>query len=88
MSSNLSGRVCCSETQWRKIISAYKQSGLNQETFCAQKGIAKSSFYRWHSRLGGATPAAEEFVEVKVPVCAWDIELDLGCNVVLRMRRS
>jgi len=83
-----------SESEWRKIIQDYTQSGLTQEAFCQQAGIPKSSFYKWHRRLKTASSARDTagFIDIRTLASVkkdkptWDIELDLGNGVCLRLR--
>ena len=66
-------------------------SPLRGEGFCEAEGIGKSTFWRWRRRLadgdaGGGGRAM--FVELAAgPSSPWDVELELGAGVVLRVRR-
>jgi hypothetical protein len=40
-----------SPTQWRALVDAYEASGLSARAFCAQRGVAQSTFYHWRRRL-------------------------------------
>jgi hypothetical protein len=40
-----------SPAQWRALIGAYETSGLSVRAFCAQRGVAQSTFYHWRRRL-------------------------------------
>jgi hypothetical protein len=40
-----------SAAQWRVLVRAYEASGLSVRVFCAQQGVAQSSFYHWRQRL-------------------------------------
>lgn len=84
-----------SEQEWRAVMAQFARSGLGSEAFCAREGIAPSTFWNWRSRLqrGGRAKAAapgsaSPFVELVSDSAsrAFDIELDLGRGVVLRMR--
>lgn len=84
-----------SESEWRQIIQNYKESQLTQDEFCQQTGIPKSSFYNWHRRLKSATDdPTPNFVSLSnlnlsdSNGLSWDIELDLGQGVCLRLRGS
>ena len=85
-----------SRAQWQQLIAEQASSGLGQGAFCAVHGLASSSFRNWKRRLEaggvperGSAPAA--FVELAprpAPAAtAWDVELELGDGVVLRVRR-
>lgn len=79
-----------SDAEWRAIMARYEASGLSGEGFCEAEGIGKSAFWRWRRRLadgdaGGGGKAM--FVELAGPASSWDVELELGSGVVLRLRR-
>lgn len=89
-----------SRAEWREFLASYERSGLSQQTFCEQHGLALSTFCKWRRDLGSAasTVPAPVFAELEVssspeaPVdppadhLGWDIELALGDGVVLRIR--
>lgn len=82
-----------SEEQWRAVMVQFERSGLGAEAFCAREGIAASTFWNWRSRLQRdgsvkSTESASPFIELMSDsgAQAFDIELDLGRGVVLRMR--
>lgn len=91
-----SPRARRSAQEWRAVMAQYARSGLSQDGFCAREGIAPSTFARWRAQLRAegvttsrVTPeAASPFVELVSSASspAFDIELELGCGVVLRMR--
>ena len=79
--------------EWRSIMARFEAGGLTGEAFCAAEGIGSSAFWRWRRRLadedaaraGNGGPA---FVELSgAGGAAWDVELELGGGVVLRVRR-
>jgi putative transposase len=93
-----------SEAQWRALFSAFEASGETRRRFCARHGVALSTFEWWRRRLReqarstSAAPLRSEalFVELTAPMApirelpgsAWDVELELGAGVVLRLRRG
>lgn len=93
-------RIRRSATQWRELFDRFEQSDQSREQFCREQGVSLSSFDRWGTRLRTvpSTPSAisEEpvFVELKPTSIqqpatpAWDIELQLGADIFLRLRRS
>lgn len=92
-STTLTRRPRRSEQEWRAVMAQFARSGLGSEVFCAREGIAPSTFWGWRSRLqrGGQAKAASPgspFVELVpgTPSREFDIELDLGRGVVLRLR--
>jgi hypothetical protein len=36
---------------WKKRIAEWKESGINQSSFCKKHGIKLSTFYYWKKRL-------------------------------------
>ena len=88
-------RIRRSESEWRALFARYDQSGQTQEQFCAEQGLVLSSFTRWRQKLREAprrqpTMAQEAvFVELasRDAEAHWDVELQLGAEVVLRLRQ-
>ncbi|MDT0499334.1 hypothetical protein RM530_18505, partial [Algiphilus sp. W345] len=89
-----------SESDWRRLIEEWAQSGQSQEAFCASRGLALSSLCNWRRKLKAGSAASPEsppreaadFIELTAPVAsdkespAWDLELSLGEGTVLRLR--
>jgi len=93
-----SDRIRRSASEWQHIIAQYEQSDQTQETFCHEHSLALSTFCRWRQRLSRLTSPstceAPGFVELSSEVPAdepaltsWDVELQLGADVFLRLRR-
>ena len=83
-----SAPVVRSEAEWTSIIADFERSGLSQREFCESRELSLKTFGNWRRRLclGGGKGS---FVELSPPaVSGWDVELDLGDGVVLRVRRS
>ena len=91
-------RICRSPAQWRALFTQFEQSEQTRDQFCSEQGISLSSFDRWRTKLRKASSTqaviSEEpmFVELTPeapsPVTSvWDIELQLGAGVFLRLRR-
>jgi len=87
-------RIRRSESEWRALFARYDQSGQTQEQFCAEQGVVLSSFARWRQKLRAASrnppAAAPEAVFVELASASephWDVELQLGAGVVLRLRQ-
>ena len=88
-----------SREEWRALVSRFEASGQTREAFCAETGISVSTLRRWCSRFREpsrpAVPPAPVFVELpaderKTEASAqpWEMELQLGAGVVLRLRRG
>ena len=83
--------------EWRELLDCFEQSGQTREQFCSDHGLALSTFGRWRKRLRRqAAPSPKRssdalFVELPQDVPAsqpWDVELQLGAGVYLRLRRT
>lgn len=92
-----------SATEWRALVKAYGKRSCTRPEFCRQHGIAMSTLDWWRKKLDrGMTPCSSssnsppvmtplEFLEVtpsRLEAPAWDVELELGSGMVLRLRRS
>jgi len=84
-----------SADEWRRLLSEQQESGLNQRDFCQQRALALSSFQNWKRRLADTAPVAkteEAWLELPADLTQsnrtnWDIELDLGNGLCLRLRQ-
>ena len=85
-----------SEDEWRELLAQFERSGQTQEQFCTDHDLVLSTFARWRHNLSERAmdePIAERgamFVELasEHPEQRWDLELDLGAGMVLRLRRQ
>ena len=80
-----------SRAQWAQLMARYEAGSLTRRAFCAQHGLAYSSFCYWRKRLHTRVATSEVSALVELPMLessepAWRIELDLGQGVVLRLR--
>jgi transposase-like protein len=93
-----SGRT---RSEWEALIARYERSGLSRKRFCAEASVPVSSLDYWRSKLRQearqapstlATTAKTKPGFIELPSIAagpgWDMELELGGGVVLRLRRS
>lgn len=88
-------RLRRSAQQWRRILDELETSGLDRKTFCERKGLRREALRRAERRLAAdrEAPAPLSFVEVAAPLAevessrAWDVELELGDGLVLRLAR-
>jgi hypothetical protein len=76
-------------SDWQALIREFEQSGISRQRFCATASISVSTFDYWRRKLRNEDTAAGGFIEL--PLISgrsdWDVELDLGGSVVLRLRR-
>jgi len=91
-----SRRVRRSHAQWQQVFAEQAASGLGVRAFCAQHGLAPSSFRNWKRKLdtNGAVlgaPAPAGFVELapsaSPDTVVWEVELELSDGLVVRLRR-
>ena len=84
-------------SEWEKLIARFEQAGQTRKSFCLSQGISVSTFDLRRRKLRGNTapqsgPYESMFVEVseveQVQSSSWDVELELGGGVVLRVRSS
>ena len=88
-------RINRSLEQWQALVNQYETSGLTQQAFCKQHGIATSGLNKWRKRFSSSSEA--EFVDITrqlsqvnsqrscQPESRWQVELQLGQGVVLRI---
>ena len=87
-----------SRARWQGLIERAAHSPLSDTEFCNTEGVSTASFYSWRKRLealppGGAAAEDATFLELGVlggeaaGPSPWDIELELGAGMVLRLRR-
>ena len=86
-----------SRDQWRELLERFERSGQSREQFCHEQSLTLSSFDRWRRQLGKAAAprrviAGEPLFFELAPEAhasggAWDVELQLGAGVFLRLRR-
>ena len=96
--SGMQRRTRRNREEWRSLVSRFEESGQTREAFCATTGISASTLRRWCSRFREQPrPAAQApvFVELpaeekraEAPALPWEVELQLGVGVVLRLRRG
>lgn len=94
MSNTSQRRIRRSREEWQRLIDEYADSGLTQAAFCQAKGLGLASFQNWKRRLAAeapALPSTEPWLELGALTeqrpSGWDIELDLGDGLSLRLRR-
>ena len=85
-------------SQWKSLVDEFNTSGLTRTAFCKNNHIATSCLYRWQKVLTGQ-PTAAEFIDITEPLARtaptlavpdsdgqWQVELELGAGMVLRVR--
>jgi hypothetical protein len=86
--------------EWQSLVTRAAASPLGTAAFCAAEGISTTCFYLWRKRLRAdapermEAPASGTFFDLGVLApgaehgAPWDLELDLGAGVMLRLRRG
>lgn len=101
--AGIEGHARRSHAKWQALVAPAGRSGLSTEALCRAEGISTASLYSWRKRLASeqtpavaraATDSAGRFIDLGAlstgaPCDAgrWDIELQLGAEIVLRLRR-
>lgn len=84
-------RIRRSREEWRRLIDEQARSGQSQRAFCAAHGISVGSLQNWKRRLAVPDATPEPWLELgtlaEARSSTWDIELDLGDGIVVRLRR-
>ena len=93
-------RVMRTQKQWKALLEEFNNSGLTKAVFCKKHRISTSSLYRWQQLFGDKAGDAD-FIDVTEPLSNaprshpipasdndWQVELELGCGIVLRLRTS
>jgi putative transposase len=82
-----------SPSEWQQLIDEQARSGLSQTAFCAARAVSTTSFQHWRRRLSAAaspapSPTWLDLGPLREAVATgWDLELELGAGVCLRLRR-
>ncbi len=93
-----------SKSEWQELIDEQAASGLSQKAFCGQRGIPLATFGYWRRKLqaesssrltGGAgmdTASLADWIELStqglVSDGGWQVELELGNGLCLRLRQG
>jgi hypothetical protein len=93
-------RIMRTQEQWKALLEEFNTSGLTRAAFCKKHRIATSSLYRWQQLFDGHTGDAD-FIDVTEPLANaqgshpvpvrnndWQVELELGSGIVLRLRTT
>jgi len=83
---------------WQSHLDNWQQGSLTQRQYCQQNNLGLSTFQKWKKKLYpslvSSKQLSEPFIEIPAhslepqPVTQWDIELELGNNITLRLRQS
>ncbi len=92
-------RIRRSEDEWRELFVRFEHGGQTREQFCADEGLAVSTFSRCRQRMralgheDGKLSSEAVFVALSsaeapdAVASPWDVELQLGAGVFLRLRQ-
>lgn len=84
-------RIRRSPQQWQGILDRQVASGLSARAFCDTHQFSYPVFCKWRKRLvSNEQPSLIDLSSlVHAPsVIQWDIELELGDGMTLRLRRG
>ena len=91
MSSSIKRRIRRSRDEWQRLIDEQAGSGQTQSAFCAARGISVASLQNWKRRLADPDATPVQWLELgtlaEAKSATWDIELELGDGICLRLRR-
>lgn len=86
------------EAQWRQLINDFDSSDLSASEYCIQHRLKYTTFHQWRKRLQSSpdnSPTSPALIELtgftktsSEKSSNWDIELDLGSGIFLRIRRA
>lgn len=84
-------RIHRSAEQWQAIVDRQARSDLSAKAFCDSEQLCYAVFCKWRKRL--SIPDQSPLVDLSAlvdgrRVSQWDIELDLGDGMTLRLRRG
>lgn len=86
-------------SQWQALLNEFQTSDSTVLKFCQNNHITVSGFYLWRKKLsqeidGDEPGESPHFVQIQgnspraeINTAAWDIELELGQSIVLRIRK-
>ena len=93
-------RVMRTRVQWKALLEEFNNSGLTRAVFCKKHRIATSSLYRWQ-QIFIEDVGATDFIDVTQPLSNppapppaherdnnWQVELEFGAGIVLRLRTT
>jgi hypothetical protein len=83
--------------EWKHLVADAEQSSIPAVTYCEQQGLSYQSFMKWRSTFRSEeNQSKKQFLEItpnkiksSPEPCSqgWDVELALGGDIVLRIRR-
>ena len=83
-------------TEWQELVGQYERSGLTRKQFCDKHALVLSTFDYWRHKLRRMNEAAHDetvFIALSTETEAvtkndlpWDVELQLGEGLFLRLR--
>jgi len=85
-----------SHAQWQQILSDFNQTDLPANVYCKEHNLAYGTFAKWRQRLTRHEQATDRrsLVELIAPTSSsskpeqWQVELELGNGMTLRLRTA
>jgi len=93
MGGEVTRRVRRSREDWQRQVSEQAESGLTQTAFCKTNGLSVASLQYWKRKLADdvETVPSAPWVDLGTLAAAaapgWELELQLGEGICLRLRR-
>jgi len=92
-------RVHRTPKQWHQLVNEFDPSQQTIHAYCKKNNIGSSSFYKWKAKLGLPESTEKEEIPTFVPIqthspsstqqtLEWDLELELGHGITLRLSKS
>jgi hypothetical protein len=84
-----------SQDEWQHLITEQQSSQLSQKAYCQEHGLVLSTFQYWKRKLVSVgLPVSQADTWLELPsavdgslVAGWDIELELGNGICLRLKQ-
>lgn len=82
--------------EWQSLVDEQQASGLSAKVFCRERKLCDASFYKWRQRLSNppavSNPSSMPFLDLSAfaktqAATRWQVELELGDGLVLRLGR-
>ena len=83
------------QEEWQHLITQQQSSQLSQKAYCQERGLGLSTFQYWKRKLtttGLSVSQSDTWLELPSavdgsPDTSWDVELELGNGICLRLKQ-
>ena len=93
-------KVFRSKKQWQALLAEFNTSDLSQDAYCKKRRISLSSFHKWRKYFSSQSTESA-FADITAQVteavplstehpnnAPWQVELELGHGIILRLRTA